>query len=143
MARHATPRSPRPGSRALLRAGLTLTAAGAAIGAGGGTAGAAESAAVPRTAGYTAPADAGHGTSAVEILTGALGSATKGGLAPVKDLQLDPLANTSADPLANSLGTQIADFKPVSTAAVTGPVTEGASLGELPVVGSVVGLLPG
>ncbi|CAM5265833.1 ATP-binding protein OS=Streptomyces alboniger OX=132473 GN=CP975_22010 PE=4 SV=1 [Streptomyces alboniger] len=143
MARHAAPRSPRPGARALLRAGLTLTAAGAAIGAGGATASAAEPAAAPRSATSAAPLDAGHGTSAVEILTGAVRSSTEGGLGPVKSLQLDPLANTSADPLDNSLGTQVADFKPVSTAAVTDPITRGGSLEDLPAVGAVVGLLPG
>ena len=131
MARHAARTSLRPGARGLLRVGLTLTAAGAALGASGAAAGAAER------------ADAGHGVSAVEALTGALRGSAAAGLAPAKSLQLDPLANTGTDPLDNSLGTQVADFKPISTAAVTDPITRGGSVSDLPVVGPVTGLLPG
>ncbi|EFG65243.1 hypothetical protein SSBG_06058 [Streptomyces sp. SPB074] len=36
------------------------------------------------------------------------------------------------------MGTQVADFKPVGTTDLTGPVTSGASLAELPVAGDVV-----
>ncbi|WP_447039487.1 hypothetical protein [Streptomyces sp. DSM 118878] len=143
MARHAARTSLRPGARGLLRVGLTLTAAGAALGAGGAAAGAAEPVAAPHAAGAAESADAGRDVSAVEALTGALRSAAAGGLAPVKSLQLDPLANTGTDPLDNSLGTQVADFKPISTAAVTDPITRGGSLDDLPVVSPVVGLLPG
>lgn len=64
-------------------------------------------------------------------------------IAPVKHLQLNPLAKTGVDPLSNSVGTQVADFKPVSTEAVTGPLARGASLSELPVVGPLTNLLPG
>ena len=59
------------------------------------------------------------------------------------DLQLDPLANTGSDPLDNGVGTQVADLPPVGTRTVTGPVAEGASLSELPLVGPATGLLPG
>ncbi|MEV6472396.1 hypothetical protein AB0M77_09185, partial [Streptomyces sp. NPDC051657] len=31
------------------------------------------------------------------------------------DLQLHPLANTGVDPLDNAVGTQVADFKPLTT----------------------------
>lgn len=55
-------------------------------------------------------------------------------------LRLDPLAGTGADPLNNTVETQIADFKPLSTAAVTGPVTSGGGLKDLPVVGQVTQL---
>lgn len=58
-------------------------------------------------------------------------------------LQLDPLAGTGTDPLNNTVGTQIADFKPLSTAAVTDPVTRGGALKDLPVVGQVTQLLHG
>ena len=68
--------------------------------------------------------------------------ALAGGFAPVGDLTLDPLSNTTADPLDNSVGSQIADFKPLSTAAVTGPVTQGGSLSTLPMAGAAMGLLP-
>ncbi|WP_055563983.1 hypothetical protein [Streptomyces atriruber] len=128
MARHAVKKLPRSGSRALLRAGLTVTAAGAALGVGG-----------TASAGAVEP---GPAASPVQALTAAVHHSAAGGLAPVKDLQLDPLANTSADPLDNTLGTQVADFKPVDTGFVTGPLASGASLGDLPVVGGAAGLLP-
>ncbi|GAA2321179.1 hypothetical protein OKJ48_28425 [Streptomyces kunmingensis] len=133
MARHAVRKNPMPTSgtrRALLRVGLTVTAAGAAVAAGAVTASA-------------APVDGGDPSSPVRVLTGALTAATTHGLGPVKNLQIDPLAGTGADPLDNAVGTQIADFKPVSTAALTGPLATGSSLSELPVVGTVAGVLPG
>jgi hypothetical protein len=73
-----------------------------------------------------------------QYVTGALGYA----VAPVRDLRLDPLANTTVDPLTNAVGSQVADFKPFSTAAVTAPITNGGSLGTLPLVGQLTGLLP-
>ncbi|MFI1679371.1 hypothetical protein [Streptomyces sp. NPDC020607] len=128
MARHAVKKLPRSGSRALLRAGITVTVAGAALGVGGtGTAGAAEP---------------GPLASPLQGLSTALHHSAAGGLGPLKDLQLDPLANTSADPLNNTLGTQVADFKPVSTGFVTGPLTSGGSLADLPLVGGLTRLLP-
>jgi hypothetical protein len=62
---------------------------------------------------------------------------------PALDLQLNPMANTTTDPLSNSAGTQIADFRPISTDIVTGPLAEGASTRELPgaLLGGVLGLL--
>ncbi|AZM55105.1 hypothetical protein DMA15_23130 [Streptomyces sp. WAC 01529] len=128
MTGHAAPRSPRPGSRALLRAGLVLTAAGAALGAGSASA-----------AAVATPLGDVDGAAAVSALTAAAHSA----LAPAKNLQLDPLANTSVDPLNNALGTQVADFKPVTTAVATGPLARGGSLDDLPLVGPVTKLLPG
>ncbi|MER5848476.1 hypothetical protein ABT126_15810 [Streptomyces sp. NPDC002012] len=118
MARHALSRSRR---RALLRAGLTVTAVGAALGAGGAAAQAAPLPLVPATG-----AD-----------TGVLGHSLHNGTAPVTDLRLDPLAGTGTDPLNNTVETQIADFKPLSTATVTDPVTSGGALKDLPVVGQV------
>ncbi|MEW2390390.1 hypothetical protein AB0933_18760 [Streptomyces venezuelae] len=128
MARHAVKKLPRSGSRALLRAGLTVTAAGAALGVGG-----------TATAGAVEP---GPSASPLQGLSTAVHHSAAGGLGPVKDLQLDPLANTSADPLDNTLGTQVADFKPVNTGFVTGPLTSGGSLADLPVVGGATKLLP-
>lgn len=137
MARHARSKSPR---RALLRAGLTVTAVGAALGAGGAAAQAAPLPAAPVTdsgsSGLGAATDAAGGA-----LTGALGPALGNSIAPVTHLRLDPLAGTGTDPLDNAVGTQIADFKPVSTALVTDPVTSGGALKDLPVVGQVTGLL--
>ncbi|WP_394431098.1 hypothetical protein [Streptomyces sp. SGAir0957] len=135
MARHAARKNPlttHGARRALLCAGLTVTAAGAVVGAGAVTASAAP-----------AP-DAGSGVgSPVQAATQALTASTTHALGPIKNLKLDPLAGTGADPLDNAIGTQLADFKPVSTAALTGPITSGSSLSELPLVGTVVGVLPG
>ncbi|MFF1921106.1 hypothetical protein ACFVW8_11105 [Streptomyces sp. NPDC058221] len=137
MARHALSKSRR---RALLRAGLTVTAVGAALGAGGAAAQAAPLPAAPATGsdstGLGAATDAAGGAVA-----GALGQSLDSGIAPVTHLRLDPLAGTGTDPLDNAVGTQIADFKPVSTALVTDPVTSGGALKDLPVVGQVTGLL--
>ena len=74
-----------------------------------------------------------------QSLTGTLGNA----VGPVKHLTLDPLSNTSVDPLDNGVGSQVADFKPVSTAVATDPLTHGGSLATLPLVGTAAGLLPG
>ncbi|MFE9255180.1 hypothetical protein [Streptomyces sp. NPDC006879] len=113
MARHAVPGGSR---RTLLNAGLTVSMAGAALGIG-----------VPA-------AQAGE-VSVPHALAGALG--------PVKNLQVDPLANTGVDPLDNGVGTQVADFQPISTTTVTDTVTKGAKVGELPGVALLGGLLPG
>ncbi|GCB93239.1 hypothetical protein SALB_06020 [Streptomyces noursei] len=78
-----------------------------------------------------------------QALTRSVTGSTGRGLGPVKDLKLDPMANTGVDPLANGLGTQVADFKPVSTTQVTDPVTKGGSLRDLPVTGTAMRLLPG
>ncbi|KIF68280.1 hypothetical protein HY68_05940 [Streptomyces sp. AcH 505] len=133
MARHAARTSPR---RTLLRAGLTVTAAGAALGLAG-------TAAQAAAADTDAPLLAGAGTAATQGLTGALTHSTTGAVSPLTTLQLDPLANTGVDPLDNAVGTQVADFKPLSTALVTDPVTNGGALQDLPVVGRATGLLPG
>ncbi|HEY9439893.1 MAG TPA: hypothetical protein VIS29_14840, partial [Streptomyces sp.] len=81
------------------------------------------------------------GDAAAPALTSALGYSLAGAAAPVTDLRIDPLAGTEADPLDNAVGTQIADFKPVTTAIVTGPLASGAALRDLPVVGRAAGLL--
>ncbi|GGV02946.1 hypothetical protein AB0I84_13770 [Streptomyces spectabilis] len=120
--------------RALLRAGLTVSAAGAALGVGAGGASGAELAPPP-----VASQAGGLGNLDVQAATAALGPA----LAPAKRLKLDPLAGTGVDPLDNAVGTQVADFQPVSTGMATGPLTQGGALGDLPVTGAVSGLLPG
>ncbi|MFI6941519.1 hypothetical protein ACIBI4_19760 [Streptomyces sp. NPDC050418] len=76
-------------------------------------------------------------------LSPAVGPALSGVLAPAKDLQLDPFANTAVDPLDNAVGTQVADFQPVSSEAVTGPLARGASLDDLPLLGAATQVLPG
>ncbi|WP_329614266.1 hypothetical protein OG244_14540 [Streptomyces brevispora] len=136
MARHALSKSRR---RALLRAGLTVTAVGAALGAGGA---AAQAAPLPLVQATGADSSLGEAFDAAGGgVAGALGHSLNSGIAPVTHLRLDPLAGTGTDPLDNAVGTQIADFKPISTAAVTDPVTSGGALKDLPVVGQVTGLL--
>ncbi|MYT68732.1 MULTISPECIES: hypothetical protein [unclassified Streptomyces] len=131
MARHAQSTSSTRTRRSLLNAGLVVGAAGAALVAGGGAAGAA----VPT-------GDGSDLTSATQAATGALHGSTATGLGTLKTLQLDPLANTGVDPLDNAVGTQLADFAPLSTAAVTAPLTSGGSLDDLPLVGPATHLLP-
>ncbi|MEU0831843.1 hypothetical protein [Streptomyces sp. NPDC005969] len=132
MARHALSRSRR---RALLRAGLTVTAVGAALGAGGA---AAQAAPLP-----AAPAPGAD--SSLDAVGGATGSAVTGalghGVSPVTNLQLDPLAKTGVDPLNNRAGARIADFEPVSTGAVTDPLSNGGALNDQPL--QVTGLMHG
>ncbi|MBB4983443.1 MULTISPECIES: hypothetical protein [Streptomyces] len=132
MARHAQPRTSR--RSALLRAGLGVTAAGAAVlGAG-----AAAQAAAP----VPLPVDSLTRTDAGAAGAGALDGVAHG-VGPLTRLQLDPLANTGVDPLDNGLGTQVADFKPVGTNLVTDHVTKGGAAADLPVVGGLTrGLLP-
>lgn len=143
--RHARKKNPlcaRPAS-ALLRAGLTVTAAGAVVTGAGGAASAADG----QRPAPVAEERAKTGQSEVETASGGLTEGVKhsvGGLVgTVKNLQLNPLAKTGVDPLDNVVSTRIADFKPLSTEVVTGPLADGASLDELPVVGGVVQQLPG
>ncbi|MEU0690806.1 hypothetical protein [Streptomyces uncialis] len=129
MARHQA-RQTTTAHRVLLRAGLALTAAGMAFGASPASA-----------AGVDVPATAGEldAQAAAGSVPGIVGYA----IAPVTALQINPLANTGVDPLANGLGTQIADFKPLSTTAATAPLARGDSLAELPLVGPVTQLVTG
>ncbi|MFJ3927245.1 hypothetical protein [Streptomyces sp. NPDC090022] len=59
---------------------------------------------------------------------------------PIANLQVNPLANTGVDPLDNGVGTQVADFPRVGTDMLTGSVTSGSKVGELPAnaVGSLL-----
>ncbi|MHC0431143.1 hypothetical protein ACX6XY_13265 [Streptomyces sp. O3] len=119
-------------ARALLRTGLTLAVAGAALGAGGAA-----------SAASAEPLDGIVSTSPDQPLTKTVTDTAASALAPAKNLQLDPLAGTGVDPLDNAAGTQVADFQPVSTADATSPLTDGGALGDLPVTGAAFGLLPG
>ncbi|MEE1927895.1 hypothetical protein V1J52_06760 [Streptomyces sp. TRM 70351] len=117
----SNPRHARPRPRRLLRAGLTLSAAAAAaLGAAG-------------SAQADAPAPSASGLDATAGMVGDIaGHALRPAVKPVTDLRLYPLAGTGTDPLDNAVGTQVADFRPVSTADAAAPVTEGgASLDSL------------
>ncbi|AUH45125.1 hypothetical protein [Streptomyces sp. CMB-StM0423] len=153
MGQHAS-RFPSRTHRALLRAGLIAAAAGSALGAGGAAGAAA------------APADAPTSTALdplgklkvgednkieTDQVAAALAGAAQGldtsrqtAFGPLAALPLNPLAKTGSDPLDNSVSTAVGEGgPPVSTAAVTGPLAEGASLGELPTAGPVVSGLVG
>jgi hypothetical protein len=152
--RHARERQTGGGGvqRALLRAGVTVSAVGAAM--AGGAAAAVAAPAAPGGSGE-APVQLSRVTSLVSpdsLQSGVHGMAegvqatehaTAGGLRPAKDHRIHPLAGTPVDPLDNTVGTQVADFRPVSTRAVTGPISDGGAVRTLPVVGPAAGLLPG
>ncbi|MGW4030020.1 hypothetical protein ACWEFL_11980 [Streptomyces sp. NPDC004838] len=135
MARHTTSPSRR---RIALSAGMTVAAMAAAIGAGD-AAQAAPTAPTAPVGGVDAPDTALSGPAAG--VTGAVTNSVSG-IGQLRSLQLNPLAKTGVDPLANSVGTQVADFKPVSTELVTGPLAQGAALEDLPVAGGVSRVLP-
>ncbi|MFE3647915.1 MULTISPECIES: hypothetical protein [unclassified Streptomyces] len=142
MPSHARPKPSRV-PRGLLRAGLVISAAGVALTGGAAAAGAAAPA-PGGTAGGTPPRQPVADDGVVgHALAHAMTDSTGRGLGPVKDLKLDPMANTGVDPLANGIGTQVADFKPVSTTQVTDPVTKGGALRDLPVTGTAMRVLPG
>ncbi|WP_367321158.1 hypothetical protein [Streptomyces sp. HUAS ZL42] len=132
MGRHRIPQNP-TGRRAL----VALATAGVALGAGAGTACAGSEPVVdvlrthPTSLGEIDP------QSGLHALKGTVGHVT----GPVSDLRPNPLAGTGVDPLDNGVGTQVADFAPVSSQALTGPVTQARSIGSVPVVGEAAGLL--
>ncbi|MEU5808997.1 hypothetical protein [Streptomyces sp. NPDC047718] len=116
MARHAA-----PGTSPALRlrsAGLTVSMAGAAL------------------------AMAAGGAQAGEL---SVPAAVGGVVDPIADLKVYPLAHTGVDPLDNGIATKVADFPPVGTGMVTGALTQGPSVAELPeaAVGSLLGPLTG
>lgn len=116
MARHAAPKAPRPAT--LRAAGLTLSMAGAAL------------------------AMAAGGAQAGELDVPA---ALAGVSDPISNLKVNPLANTGVDPLDNGVATKVADFPSVGTGMVTGILTRGPSVGELPTAAasSLLGPLTG
>ncbi|MFD9411481.1 hypothetical protein ACFWBN_31280 [Streptomyces sp. NPDC059989] len=102
MARHSA--APSASSR-LRSAGLTVSMAGAAL------------------------AMAAGGAQAGELdVPAALAGVTD----PIANLKVNPLAHTGVDPLDNGVGTRVADFPAVGTGMVTGILTQGPSVGELP-----------
>jgi hypothetical protein len=137
--RHA---APGPARSALLRAGLTVTALGAALSAGAGAAQAAPVAAPPAGVDRTLDDTAAPVTPG-QALVGAVLHSAAGGIGPATSMRLDPLAGTAIDPLDNVAGAQVADFRPLSTEAATEPLANGGGLKDLPVAGRVTGLLPG
>lgn len=117
-----------------------LATASVALGAAATTAAAADSESLPGEGGSRSGALGELDPKAgLEAATGTVGHAT----APVTDLKPNPLAGTGADPLDNGVGTQVADFRPVDSRALTGPVAEADSVGSIQPVGQVTQALGG
>ncbi|MGV9554203.1 hypothetical protein [Streptomyces sp. NPDC003401] len=135
MARHASPHRP-TAQRAL----IALATVGVALGAGATTASAQEAATATGVP-HARPASLGDvdPQAGLRALTGTVGHAT----GPVAGLKPNPLAGTGVDPLDNGVGTQLADFRPVTSRALTGPVAQAESIGSVPVVGQVAELPSG
>lgn len=135
MARHS---APHPSTTR--RAVLALTTASVALGAGA-TATAADS---ERVVGAVRAVPDGHpGKTDLKAGTQALTGSVRHAVGPAEGLRPNPLAGTGVDPLDNGVGTQVADFKPVSSRDVTGPVAQAPSTGGIPLLGQIPGLLHG
>ena len=136
MARLSAPQNP-----TARRALLAVTTAGVALGAGAGAAAAADGAAPVVDVMRTRPTSLGKvdPQAGLQALTGTVGYVT----GPVAGLKPNPLAGTGVDPLDNGVGTQLADFQPLTSTALTGPVAQAPSVGSIPVVGPLVGGLKG
>ncbi|WP_329335428.1 hypothetical protein OG866_16370 [Streptomyces sp. NBC_00663] len=132
MARHASSSTP-TAQRAL----AALATAGVALGAGAASA-AADTQPVDELV-HTRPTSLGRidPQAGLQSLTNTVGYVT----GPVAGLKPNPLAGTGVDPLDNGLGTQIADFQPMTSQMLTAPVAQAQSIGSMPVVGQVTGLL--
>lgn len=132
MARHDSPKQS-AGRRAL----AVLATAGVALGAANAAA-AADTSSVPGGV-NSRPVSLGKidPQSGLQAATGSLGhvTGTAAGLKP------NPLAGTGVDPLDNGVGTDVADFKPMTSRELTGPVAQAQSIGDIPVVGQAAGLL--
>lgn len=144
VARHAAPRPSTPPTAR--RALLALATASLALGAGAGAASAAENdghPAPPAAKKLPEPTKAKVKLGKVDTRAGltALRDSLGYAVAPIGRLKPNPLAGTGVDPTNNGVGTQVADFKPVSSKQVTGPVAQADSVESIPVVGGVVGAL--
>jgi hypothetical protein len=133
MARHTS--SPTPTAQ---RALVALATAGVALGAGAATA-SADTAPVVNEVVHTRPTSLGRvdPQAGLQAVTGMVGYVT----GPVAGLKPNPLAGTGVDPLDNGVATQLADFQPLASRALTGPIAEAQSIGSIPVLGQVTTLL--
>ncbi|MFE2175438.1 hypothetical protein ACFVVL_09320 [Kitasatospora sp. NPDC058115] len=98
-------------------------------------------------AAHAAPTGGGAALAKTDLAQ-ALGGTTTGlgyGIAPLKDLRLDPWANSSADVLNNGATVQPegSGLAPVGTDLLTGPLSAGGGPRDLPLVGGLLGALPG
>ncbi|MER7932703.1 MULTISPECIES: hypothetical protein [unclassified Streptomyces] len=129
--------SPHPTAQ---RALVALATAGVALGAGAATVAAAPQH-VADSLVRTAPAGLGHADPTTGLQ--ALGAALPYVTGSVTGLKPNPLAGTGVDPLDNGVGTQVADFQPVSSKMLTGPVAQASSVGSLPLLGQALGTAGG
>ncbi|GAA3868926.1 hypothetical protein GCM10023084_22620 [Streptomyces lacrimifluminis] len=129
-----------PQNHTAQRALIALAATGAALGAGAATASAAEGGPAVDVM-RTSPTSLGNidPQSGLAALTGTVGYVT----GPVQGLKPNPLAGTGVDPLDNGVATQLADFQPVASQMLTGPVAQAQSIGRIPVLGEALGVLGG
>ncbi|MCX5268327.1 hypothetical protein [Streptomyces sp. NBC_00199] len=135
MARHDSSQTS-TGRRAL----AALATAGVALGAGASAASAATGEPVldavnsrPTSIGSLDPQAGVQGAlGALPYVTGA-----------VSGLKPNPLAGTGVDPLDNGVGTQLADFRPLTSQMLTAPVAQAQSIGSIPVLGEVTKVLGG
>ncbi|MEV5984455.1 hypothetical protein AB0L85_05470 [Streptomyces sp. NPDC052051] len=132
MARHASPHAPT--ARRVL---VALATTGVALGVGAGAASA--DTGTVRTAPRSGPTSLGQADpqAGLKALTGTVGYVT----GPLANLKPNPLAGTGVDPLDNGVGTQLSDFKPLTSQALTRPVAQAPSIGSVPVVGRLLGSL--
>lgn len=134
MARHAAQQTTMARTTARIAAAVGVVAAGAAA-AGPAVADTDPVVDVMRTR----PTSLGNidPQAGLAALTGTVGYVT----GPVQGLKPNPLAGTGVDPLDNGVGTQLADFKPLSSQALTRPVAQAPSVGSVPLLGQATGLL--
>ncbi|CAM5493842.1 hypothetical protein STAFG_5493 [Streptomyces afghaniensis 772] len=131
MARHDSSKKP-----TVQRALAVLATTGVVLGAGAGAATAA-------AAGTGSVLDVVHTSlgrtdpqTALRAATGSVGHAT----GAARNLKPNPLAGTGVDPLDNGVGTEVADFKPVESRELTGPVAQAPSVESIPVAGQAAGV---
>ncbi|WAZ23720.1 hypothetical protein STRCI_005082 [Streptomyces cinnabarinus] len=121
------------------RALAVLATAGAALGASATTAAADAEPALDVV--RTRPTSLGQidPQAGLQAVTGTVGHVT----GTVAGLKPNPLAGTGVDPLDNGVGTQLADFQPLTSRMLTAPVAQAQSIGSIPVLGQATGLLGG
>ncbi|MDX3760334.1 hypothetical protein ACWDBO_16145 [Streptomyces mirabilis] len=134
MARHAHQQTPLARTTTRIAVALGVVAAGAAAASPAVAAPAVDLTRTQPTSLGNLDPQAGLG-----VLTGSVGYVT----GPIAGLKPNPLAGTGVDPLDNGVGTQLADFKPLTSRALTGPLAQARSVGSVPVVGQALGSLGG
>ncbi|MFD7998762.1 hypothetical protein [Streptomyces mirabilis] len=137
MARHAHQQTPLARTTTRIAVAFGVVAAGAAAAASPAVADTAPAVDLMRTQ----PTSLGNldPQAGLGALTGTVGYVT----GPIAGLKPNPLAGTGVDPLDNGVGTQLADFKPLTSRALTGPLAQARSVGSVPVVGQALGSLGG